>query len=140
MPVSSLAVDAITAQPDTSVTDLAQTMEEEQVGDLIITEDDKPVGIVTDRDIALAYGRGEDLDSMDAEDILSRDPVTIQEDADDVELPKRMAEEKVRRLPVVDDDGRLVGIVTLDDVVSVIGEELEDVADVIDAQSPDYSP
>lgn len=140
MPVSSLAVDAVSAPPDTSISDLAQTMEEEQIGDVIITEDDKPVGIVTDRDIALAYGRGEDLDSMDAEDLMTEDPVTIQEDAEDIELPKLMAEKEVRRIPVVDDDGRLVGIATLDDVVSVIGEELEDVADVIEAQSPGYSP
>lgn len=140
MTVSSLAVEPVSKSPDTSVKELAQTMEEEQIGDVIITEDDKPVGIVTDRDIALAYGQGEDLDSMAAEDIMTEDPVTIEEDAEDVELPKRMADEKVRRMPVVDDDGRLVGIATLDDVVSVVGEELEDVADVIEAQSPDYSP
>lgn len=140
MTVSSLAVEPVSRSPDTSVKELAQTMEEEQIGDVIITEDDRPVGIVTDRDIALAYGQGEDLDSMDAEDLMTEDPVTIDEGADDVELPRLMAEEKVRRIPVVNDDGRLVGIATLDDVVAVVGEELENVADVIEAQSPDYSP
>ena len=138
MPVSTLAVEPVTAQPDTAVKELAKTMDEEGIGDVIITEDDKPVGIVTDRDIALAYGQGEDLDSMDAEDLMTEDPVTIQQDAEAVDLPRLMADEKVRRIPVVDDDGTLVGIVTLDDVVSVTGEELENIAAVIEAQSPDY--
>lgn len=140
MTVSSLAVEPISESPDTSVKELAQTMDDEQIGDVIITEDERPVGIVTDCDIALAYGRGEDLDSMDAQDLMTEDPVTIDEDAEDVELPKLMADEAVRRIPVVNDDGRLVGIATLDDVVAVVGEELDDVADVIEAQSPDYSP
>ena len=51
-----------------------------------------------------------------------------------------MAESEVRRLPVVDDDGALVGIATLDDVVATVGEELEGVATVIESQSPGYSP
>lgn len=140
MPVSTLAVEPVTAQPDTAVKELAKTMDEQGIGDVIITEDDKPVGIVTDRDIALAYGQGEDLDSMNAEDIMTEDPVTIQQDAEAVDLPKLMADEAVRRIPVVDDDGTLVGIVTLDDVVSVTGEELENIASVIEAQSPDYEP
>lgn len=140
MPVGHLAVEAVTAAPSTSVKDLAQTMDEDGIGDVIITEHEKPVGIVTDRDIAIAYGRGEDLDSMTAEDIMTENPVTIRHDAEDVDLPKRMAEAKVRRIPVVDEQKNLVGVVTLDDVVAVTGEELKNVATVIEAQSPGYAP
>ena len=140
MPVKTLAVDAVTAERGTSIEDLARSMGEEEVGDLIIVDGDEPVGIVTDRDIALAFGRGEDLSSMTAEDLMPEEIVTISADAEAVELPKRLEEAGVRRLPVVDDDGRLVGIVTLDDVVATIGEELDDVASVIEAQSREYEP
>lgn len=140
MPVRELAVEPVTAERDTSIRDLTRTMEEEEIGDVIVVEGDEPVGIVTDRDVALAFGRGEDLESLTAEDLMSDDLVTIQADAEDIELPRTLSETRVRRLPVVDDDGTLVGIVTLDDLVATIGEEMEAVADVIEAQSPGYSP
>lgn len=140
MPVSDLAVDAVTAEQDTTVEELSRTMEEEGVGDVIIAEDDEPVGIVTDRDIALEVGRSDDVASQTAGDLMSEDLATIRADAEAAELPRNLGEAKVRRLPVVDDQGALQGIVTLDDVVATIGEEVDNVATVIEAQSPGYSP
>ena len=133
MPVKNLAIDVVTASADTSVKDLARTMLDEELGDLVIAEDDKPVGIVTDRDIALAVARYDDLSELSAEAIMTPDPVTIHEDATAVDLPATMADGRVRRIPVVDDDGRLVGIATLDDVVATAGEMLDDAATVIEA-------
>jgi len=140
MPVKTLAVDVTTASKETSVRDLARTMLEEELGDLVIAEDDRPVGIVTDRDVALAVAQHDDLDDLTAEDVMTPDPVTIHEDATAVDLPARMAEGRVRRIPVVDDDGVLVGIATLDDVVATAGEMLKDVATVIEWQSREYRP
>ncbi|MFB6072714.1 MAG: CBS domain-containing protein [Halobacterium sp.] len=140
MPVKHLAVEAETVPPEAKVPHIAEVMADDGVGDVIVTEDDEPVGVITDRDIAVAYGEGRDLDDLHAEDVMTEDPVTIQGDAEAVELPKKMAEGRVRRMPVVDDDGKLEGVATLDDVVATTGEELEDVATVIEAQSPDYSP
>ncbi|MGM0590946.1 MAG: CBS domain-containing protein [Halobacteriota archaeon] len=140
MPVKNLAVDVVTSTTDASVTELAQTMLDEELGDLVITEGGKPVGIVTDRDIALMVARHGDLSSLTAEDVMTPDPVTIHEDATAVDLPARMAEGRVRRIPVVDDDGNLTGIATLDDVVATAGEMLKDVATVIEWQSREYRP
>lgn len=140
MPVSHLAVEAVTASPKTSVKELAKMMAEDEIGDVIITKKEKPVGILTDRDIALAYGRGKDLDSLTAKDLMTKNPITIRGDAEDVDLPSKLAEARVRRLPVVDEHGKLMGVVTLDDVVAVVGEELKDVATVIEEQSPGYAP
>ena len=140
MPVGKLAVDAKTASPDTPISEIAEIMAAADIGDVIITEGDEPVGIVTDRDIVMKYAGGKALDDLDAEDVMTPNPATIHEDAADIELPRQLAEAGVRRLPVVDDDGMLVGIVTLDDLVATIGEEMKDVATVIEAQSPDYSP
>jgi CBS domain-containing protein len=140
MPVKNLAVDVVTATRETPIGELARLMDDERLGDLVIAEDDRPVGIVTDRDIALAVARNETLEGLTAEDIMSRDPVTIHEDATAVDLPARMAEGHVRRIPVVDEDGKLVGIATLDDVVATVGEMLDDIATVIEYQSREYSP
>ncbi|MFB6118552.1 CBS domain-containing protein [Halosegnis sp.] len=140
MPVKHLAVDPVTEPPDADAHDVAETLAEEDVGSVVIEEGNRPVGIITDRDITLAVAEDGDLSDTRAADIMSEDPVTISGDAPDVELPDRMAEATVRRLPVVDDDGTLEGIVTLDDVVATAGEELEAIATVIEAQSPEYSP
>ena len=140
MPVEHLAVDVETARKDTPLRELARRMLDEELGDLVIAEDDRPVGIVTDRDIALAVARDDDLDALTAADVMTPDPVTIHRDATAVDLPATMAEGRVRRIPVVDDDGRLVGIATLDDVVATVGEMLKDVATVIEGQSREYEP
>lgn len=140
MPVGDLAVEAQTARKDATVTDLAQRMDDEGIGDFVIVEDETPVGIVTDRDIALAVGQHDDISAMTAADLMAEDLATIRADAEAVELPKKMAEHRVRRIPVVDEDGKLQGVVTLDDVVATVGEELDAIAAVIEAQSPEYSP
>lgn len=140
MPVGNLAQDdVVTADRDASIQDLAARMDEEHVGSIVIAEGDEPVGIVTDRTIALTIRDG-DVDSQTAEEVMAEDITTIREDAEAVELASRLGDEQVRRLPVVDDNGQLVGMVTLDDLVATIGEQLDEVADVIEAQSPDYSP
>lgn len=140
MPVGNLAQDdVVTADRETPIQELAATMDEEQVGSIVIEDGDDPVGMVTDRTIALSISDG-DADSQTAEEVMAEDVATIRSDAEAVELASRLGDEQVRRLPVVDDTGQLVGIVTLDDLVATIGEQLDEVADVIEAQSPGYSP
>lgn len=140
MPVEHLAVDPVTAPPEATIPQVAEILTAEGVGSVIVEEDEHPVGMITDRDIAAAVAHHDELAGLEARTVMSEDPATIHGDAEAVELPKRMAEARVRRLPVVDDDGRLTGVATLDDVVATTGEELEDVATVIEAQSPEYSP
>jgi CBS domain-containing protein len=140
MPVKNIAVAVETAGRETPVVDLARRMLEEELGDLVIAADDRPVGIVTDRDVALAVARHGDVSDLTAEDVMTPDPVTIHEDATAVDLPATMADGHVRRIPVVDDDGKLVGIATLDDVVATTGEMLKDVATVLEMQSREFDP
>lgn len=140
MSVGKLAQDdVVTADKDASLPELADAMESEGVGAIVVTSDDEPVGIVTDREIALSVS-DDGVDSETAEDVMTEDIEYIRQDAESVELAGRLGEAKVRRLPVVDDSGDLVGIVTLDDLVSILGEQLAEVADVIEVQSPAYSP
>jgi CBS domain-containing protein len=140
MPVKNLAVDVVTTTKDTSLREVAKMMLEEELGDIVIEEDRKPIGIVTDRDVALAVARHDDLSGLTAEHVMTPDPVTIEEGATAVDLPARMAEGRVRRIPIVDADGYLTGIATLDDVVATTGEMLKDVATVIEWQSREFRP
>lgn len=140
MPVQKLAVEAVTATEETTVEQLAQIMADEQLGDLIVTDGEKPVGIVTDRDIVLGMAEHDDVASLTAGDLMTTDLVTIRGDAEDFELAETFADAKVRRLPVVDADGNLTGVVTLDDLIATIGEEMKDVATAIEAQSREYAP
>ncbi|MFC7010038.1 CBS domain-containing protein [Halalkalicoccus salilacus] len=141
MPVGDLGPDeVVTASPDSDLEEITQTLDSENVGAIVITEDDTPAGIVTDRDAALAIHQHDDVASVSVEDVMTEDPATIQEDAEAIEISRAIGEHDVRRFPVVDEDGSLTGIVTLDDLIATIGEQLDNVADTIEVQSPDYSP
>lgn len=141
MPVGELASrEPVTAEKNASITDVAGMMKSENVGDVIVTDGNKPVGIVTDRNIALAVGDGANFDSQTAGDLMSEDLVTIEQNEEGSNAYQTMGKNRIRRLPVVDDNGELVGIVTLDDVVATVGEELEHISTVIEAESPGYSP
>lgn len=130
----------MTVQPDTDATEVSRTMNDEGVGSVVVVEDETPVGIVTDRTLGLAVGQEDDPTSLTAEDLMSEDPETVEADTEAYDLAVRFGDAKVRRLPVVDDDGSLAGIVSLDDLIATNAEQLEEAAKVIEAQSPGYSP
>lgn len=141
MPVGDLGPDdVVTASPDSELGEITDTLESENVGAVVITEDNAPVGIITDRDAALAIHQHDDVASVSVEDVMTADPATIQEDEEAIEISRAIDEHDVRRFPVVDADGTLTGIVTLDDLVATIGEQLDNVSATIEVQSPDYSP
>lgn len=141
MPAQDLArEDVVTVEPDTGATEIAQTMNDERVGAVVVTEDSKPVGIVTDRTLGLAVGQEDDPTSLTAEELMNEDPETVSADTEAYDLAVQFGETKVRRLPVVDDEGQLEGIVSLDDVIATNAEQLEEAAKVIEAQSPGYAP
>src|SRR5919197_1010598 len=103
--------------PDTPVTQVAELMREEDVGAIPVVQDDQLVGMVTDRDIVVrAIAQGKDPRGMPAAEVSSRELVTVDPDGDLDEALKLMARRQVRRLPVVDNDNRLVGVVSQADV------------------------
>ena len=126
----------VTASPSASTAAVAHLMEEHNVGVVVITEHHKPVGIVTDRDLALALGaRGVVLQTPIAS-VMSKPVKTIPQDVGVFYYTARtMMEESVRRLPIVDDDGCLVGIVTLDDLLRVLVRELSHLTEGIKAET-----
>lgn len=141
MPVGNLGPDeVVTASQDSELGEITETLASENVGAVVITEDQTPIGIITDRDAALAIHQNKDVASVPVEDVMTDDPATIREDEEAIEISRAIEEHNVRRFPVVDEDGTLTGIVTLDDLVATIGEQLNNVAETVEVQSPGYSP
>jgi len=92
-------------------------MKSDDVGSIPIVEEGRVVGIVTDRDIAIrAVAEGVDPNAVTIADIASRELVTVEPDQDLDEALALMARHQVRRLPVVEEDGQLVGILAQADV------------------------
>jgi CBS domain-containing protein len=108
-----------TVGPTNTAAEAAQVMKSEDIGSLPIVEGDKLVGVITDRDIAIrvvAEGRGTDTT---VGDIASKDVVTVDPQQSLEDAARLMAEHQIRRLPVVEEDGRLVGILAQADIAQI---------------------
>ena len=111
----SMTRNPMTIEPDGTVREAAQLMASGEIGDVVVVDDERVIGILTDRDIVvrvLAQGGGPD-DLVG--DVCTEDPVVTTPDADAADAVRLMREHAVRRVPVVE-DGRLVGIVSLGDL------------------------
>jgi len=105
-----------TVSPDQTIQDAAKIMRDEDTGVVPITESENLTGVITDRDIVIrAVAEGRDGQTT-VRDVASQDVVTIDPQQDLDEALRLMAQHQVRRLPVVEEDGRLVGIVSQADV------------------------
>ena len=105
-----------TVTPDSTIQDAARVMRDEDAGIVPITDGDNLVGVITDRDIAVrAVAEGKD-GTTTVREVASKDLVTIDPQQDLDEALRLMAQHQVRRLPVVEEDGKLVGIVAQADV------------------------
>ena len=130
--------DVDTATTAEGVHAAARRMESRCVGTLVVLDEHEHLlGIVTDRDIALrVVGQGRNPEETSVGDIMTRSPKTLPESAPISGALAAMHAEGVRRLPVVDESGRLVGMVSLDDLVKQLAEELRQVASIIEESSP----
>ena len=106
-----------TIEPQNSVVEAARIMKQEDAGVVPVTENGRLTGMVTDRDIAVrVVAEGKDPQSTTVREVASTDLVTVDPQQDLDEALRLMAQHQVRRLPVVEEDGRLVGVVAQADV------------------------
>jgi len=106
-----------TVEPSTLVLEAAKVMKQQDVGPVPVTDGDRLVGVVTDRDIVLrVVADGKDPQSTTVGEIASSDLVTIDPQQNLDEALRLMAQHQVRRLPVVEEDGKLVGILAQADI------------------------
>lgn len=135
MPIGDVCVrDVVIANKSTTVREAAMLMRRSHVGDLVVTEEKPdgrriPVGIVTDRDIVLTViAAALDPAVYTLGELVTRDLVSVSEDQGVFESIQHMRRNGVRRMPVVDRGGGLVGIISVDDVVQLLSEEMSEVA------------
>lgn len=129
--------DVAVAGPDTTVRQAAKLMAKHHVGDLVVIREEPrgrvvPIGIVTDRDIVRnVVAEALDPAVFTLGDLVSRDLITARDDQGVFECMQQMRINGIRRMPVVDSSGALVGIISLDDLIQLLGEEMSELAKVI---------
>jgi len=118
MQVSELmTADVCYVTPDTKLSELAQRMRDEDIGSIPVAENDRLIGMVTDRDIVIrALTDGVDPRACTARDVMSPKVLYCRASQTVEDVLENMGEQQVRRLPVVDDNKRLVGVVSLGDL------------------------
>lgn len=114
----------VTCEPDAKVSDAAQLMADRNVGAIMVLTDDKPRGIVTDRDIVLrCIAKNVDVNDCTVEQIMS-ESVEMVKDSDGLfDCIKKMHNAHVRRMPVVDQQGKAVGMVSFGDIMAILSKE-----------------
>ena len=128
--------DVVIAEKALSVVEAAQLMRKHHVGDLVVVEDKggqkHPVGIVTDRDIVVeVVAAGVNPDALKVGDIMGPEVATVRDSEGLFGALRYMRDKGVRRMPVVDGTGVLVGILTLDDLLSLLAEEMTELAKLV---------
>lgn len=131
--------DVIVVAPAESIRTAVSLMREHHVGDVVVVEGSaahaRPVGILTDRDIVIELvARDLDLEAVSVGDVMSGDLLCLPEEITLAEAATRMKDAGVRRAPVVSRDGRLVGLLATDDLLSVLAEELQAVSTLLERQ------
>lgn len=137
MPISEICNrEVVYAQRNNSTLDAAKLMREHHVGDLVVVDDKKgvkvPVGIITDRDLVVEImATGLDPTAITVGDVMTAELAVVKEDAGLYESIQYMRSIGVRRLPVVSTNGGLVGILTLDDMLELLAEEMTTLAKLV---------
>jgi len=140
MNIGELANRVVTfAYRTTPLTDAARLMRQEHIGSLVVVEEtDKgrvPVGILTDRDIVVAVVAGEvDPRTLTVGEVMQGELLTVREEDSVFDALRLMRRRGIRRVPVVTMTGTLAGIVTIDDLLGIVAEQLDDLVRAIAAE------
>jgi CBS domain-containing protein len=119
----------VTVAPSDDLIAAAHVMREKHVGYLIVSVASRVVGVLTDRDIVVAVlAREVDAHALKVGDVMTRDPLLIDESQSIEAVLRHMREAGVRRVPVVDPSGMLTGVLSIDDVLEHIAEQLINIA------------
>lgn len=120
-----MSTDVEIVSPDTTIKEVARKMHSRDCGCVIVVKDDRLVGMITDRDIALrCVAKEHDPVGTTAEKVMTPDILYCKETDDADDVARNMGLNKVRRLPVLNEEKRLVGIVSLGDLASHSNHEL----------------
>lgn len=121
----AMHVHADWVSSDTPISEVARMMEKDDIGAVPVGKDDRLVGMITDRDIALrVVGKGKNPDKTTAEEIMTRGIVYCNTHETVEDAIHLMDQKKIRRLPVLNEKKRLVGMLSLGDISHAVSREL----------------
>lgn len=122
--------NVVSVAPDTKVIDVAKIMSQENVGSVLVCVDNHCKGIVTDRDIVVrCIAKNVDVNDCTVEQILS-EPIESVKDTDGIyDCIQKMKHGEIRRMPVVDEKGNVIGLVSFDDLILILAKELGELAE-----------
>jgi CBS domain-containing protein len=121
-----------TLPPDATCTAAARLMREANVGAVVVTEGSKPLGLVTDRDLAVrVIAEGRDPGKVRLADVMSGEPIFLSERRDLSSAVAVMRDLAIRRVMVTDDQGNLVGVIAMDDLLMRLAVQLGGLAEAI---------
>lgn len=130
--------NVITVKPDLSVREAVKLMTRYHIGSLVVMENERIVGILTEGDILRKVVIEErDLDETKVKEIMSENVITVEPDKRIEDAVELMTQHKIKKLPVVEDD-KLIGIITTSDIIVVEPKLIEAVASLISLKIPGY--
>ena len=129
--------EVVVVNQGTPIKEAVKFMEEKNIGSVIVVGGGKPVGIATDRDILLrVVNKGLDPEKSSVDEVMTKEIVTLKESMGLFEALEQVKGKGIRRFPIVDARGNLKGIMTLDDIIYLLGKEMADVASIIEREGP----
>lgn len=129
--------EVIAINPDISIREASKVMSQHNIGSLLVLEDEKLVGILTERDVLNLVAKGENLDEVKVKDVMSRDVITIESDKKIEDAVDLMLKHKIKKLPVME-SGKIVGIITTSDIIVAEPKLIEAIASLISLRIPGY--
>ena len=124
----------VTASAQMTISEAARAMRSKNIGALVVVNAGRPIGMLTDRDITVeVVAHGMDPDSVRVGDVMRKKPVTIRQDLGLLDAARTFAKSGVRRLPVVDKGGVLIGVIAIDDITMLLGNEMGYLAGALSA-------
>ena len=122
--------DVVVVSPDATVAELLQVLVEHRIGSVVVVDDGRPIGLVAERDIVIALaGANDDVRSHQVKEVMETDLHVASLNDDTADLAAVMTQFRIRHLPVVDESGRLLAIVSIGDVVKARLDTLTDERD-----------
>lgn len=133
MSLRSFAREVVTSLEDDTVADAARKMRDAGVGCVVVVRGARPVGVLTDRDVAVRIvADGRDPLHTRVSEIVTYDPIVVDADSDLATASNLVRTHGVRRLPIVDSSGNLLGIVTVDELLILVGRTLSNLCSGIE--------
>ena len=120
-----IRLELFSVKPEDNITEVVRIMKERNVGSVLVCDElKKPVGIITDRDLVLrCMAEHKDYHACSARDLMTPSPRTVRDQDGIFDCINAMRDSQVRRIPVVDSQGKALGIVSFGDILGILSKE-----------------